>query len=250
MTTRSSSLSAAPISGVGRRVFVAGASGAIGQRLVLLLCRAGFHVTGTTRTPAKVERLRALGAEPSLLDAFDADAVRAAVARARPEIVMHQLTDLPQVAAPEAMAAGRERTARLREQATPILLRAAQEAGAHRIIVQSICFVYAPGPRPHREEDLIASPSVAAMERATREARGIEGIVLRYGRLWGPGTWAETAQGLEAPLHVDAAAHAALLAVNRGSAGIYNVAEDDGVVLIEKARRELGFDPGFRLSEA
>ena len=77
-------------------------------------------------------------------------------------------------------------------------------------------------------------------------ASGIEGIVLRYGRLYGPGTWFATPNG-KGPLHLDAAAHAASLAVTCGKPGIYNVAEDDGAVVIEKARRELGFDPGFRL---
>ncbi len=87
---------------------------------------------------------------------------------------------------------------------------------------------------------------VRALESAVLEAAGIGGIVLRYGRLYGPGTWFETANG-RGPLHVDAAAHAALLAVTRGASGIYNIAEDDGAVTVEKARRELGFDPAFRL---
>ena len=77
-------------------------------------------------------------------------------------------------------------------------------------------------------------------------ASGLEGIVLRYGRLYGPGTWYAAATG-KGPLHVDAAASAARLAVTRGAAGIYNIAEDDGALLTEKAGRELGFDPGFRL---
>ena len=85
-----------------------------------------------------------------------------------------------------------------------------------------------------------------SLEEQTLGVPGIDAVVLRYGRLYGPGTWYETATGA-GPLHVDAAAHAALLAVTRGR-GIYNIAEDDGAVSSEKAKRELGFDAGFRLS--
>ena len=85
-----------------------------------------------------------------------------------------------------------------------------------------------------------------ALEAAVQGARGIEGLVLRYGRLYGPGTWTEVRQG-RAPLHVDAAARAALLAVERGAPGVYNIAEDDGAVSIDKARAALGFDPSFKL---
>ena len=84
-----------------------------------------------------------------------------------------------------------------------------------------------------------------ALEEAALNAPGIDGIVLRYGRLYGPGTW--NTPNARAPLHVDAAAQAALLALTGGRSGIYNIAEDDGAVLIEKARKELGFDPAFRL---
>jgi nucleoside-diphosphate-sugar epimerase len=86
------------------------------------------------------------------------------------------------------------------------------------------------------------------METAALATPGIEGLVLRYGRLWGPGTWTETAVG-PCPLHVDAAAHAALQAITRGAPGIYNIAEDDGTVSTAKARKELGFDPMWRLSQ-
>jgi nucleoside-diphosphate-sugar epimerase len=86
---------------------------------------------------------------------------------------------------------------------------------------------------------------VHALEEAVMSAPGIDGLVLRYGRLYGPGTW--NTPNARTPLHVDAAAQAALLAVTRGAPGIYNIAEDDGAVSIEKARKELGFDPAFRL---
>jgi nucleoside-diphosphate-sugar epimerase len=125
------------------------------------------------------------------------------------------------------------------------------------LIAQSIAFAYAEGPEPHAETDPIASPDgdtpaaitargVRALEDATVKTSGIDGIVLRYGRLYGPGTW--NTPNARAPLHVDAAAHAALLALTRGTPGIYNIAEDDGAVTIDKARRGLGFDPAFRLA--
>jgi nucleoside-diphosphate-sugar epimerase len=231
------------------RIFLAGASGAIGRRLVPLLCTNGHVVVGSTRSPEKAALLRALGAEPVVIDMFNAVAVERAIAAAKPEVVIHQLTDLPKVNDPVQLEAARARNARLREVATPILMQAAKAAGVRRVVVQSVCFFYAPGRTPHVESDPITAPSVIAMERAALGTAGIEGVVLRYGRLWGPGTWAEKAAGLESPLHVDAAANGAFLALVRGSPGVYNVAEDDGTVAIEKARTELGFDPAFRLHE-
>jgi nucleoside-diphosphate-sugar epimerase len=130
-------------------------------------------------------------------------------------------------------------------------------AGARRLIAQSIAFAYAPGPEPHAETDplnsaegdassAVTARGVRALEEAVLGARGLEGIVLRYGRLWGPGTWNATPNGRGA-LHVDAAAYAALLAVTRAKPGVYNIAEPDGAVTSEKAQRDLGFNPAFRL---
>jgi nucleoside-diphosphate-sugar epimerase len=239
------------------RIFLAGASGAVGRRLIPLLLADGHSVTGTTRSAAKAAELEAHGVTLVVLDVFDAGALRDAVVNSRPEVVIHQLTDLPQVLDPEQMAASRQRNTRLRVEGTANLVAAARAAGSRRLIAQSIAFAYAGGPEPHAETDPLASlegedPSaitargVRALEDAVLGASGIEGIVLRYGRLYGPGTWYAAASG-KGPLHVDAAAYAALLAVTRGAAGIYNIAEDDGAVAIEKASRELGFDPGFRL---
>jgi len=90
---------------------------------------------------------------------------------------------------------------------------------------------------------------VAALESLTTATPGIDGIILRYGRLYGPGTWTPTPSG-RTPVHVDAAAHAAFLAVSRGTAGVYNIADDDGSVSIAKARQELGWNPEFRLPTA
>ena len=142
----------------------------------------------------------------------------------------------------------------LRIEGTRNLMAAAQAAGVRRVVAQSIAFIYAPGPKPHREGDPLDESEaqrmtvsgVVALEDSVLKTPGIDGVVLRYGRLYGPGTWFAAASGT-GPLSTDAAAHAALLAVSRGAPGIYNIAEDDGALSIEKARRELGFDPGFRM---
>lgn len=237
------------------RVFLAGALGVIGRPLARLLVQAGHDVTGTTRSAAREAELRALGLMPAIVDAFDADALRDAVIAARPDAVIHQLTDLPDVLDPAAMPAALARNARLRSEGTRNLVAAARAAGARRIVAQSIAFAYEPGSGPHGEDDPLAGVArgettasvrgVLALESQVLSS-GLDAIVLRYGRLYGPGTWTDRPNG-PAPLHVDAAAHAALLALDRGHAGLYNIAEDDGYASIAKARRELGFDPGFRI---
>jgi nucleoside-diphosphate-sugar epimerase len=236
-------------------VFVAGATGVIGLPLLRLLRDAGHAVTGTTRSQAKVGTIEALGARAVVADAFDAGALNAAVLAARPEVVIHQLTDLPDTLDPAERAAVMARNARLRIEGTRNLMAAAQAAGVRRVVAQSIAFVYAAGPQPHREDDpldrseaqRVTVEGVEALERATLNTPGIDGVVLRYGRLHGPGTWSGDRPQGTGILHVDAAAQAALLAVTLGAPGIYNVAEDDGAYAIGKARRELGFDPAFRL---
>jgi len=232
------------------RVFVAGATGVIGRALVPLLLRAGHAVTGTTRSPLRAETLARWGANPVVVDVYQPVALCEAVERARPDVVIHQLTDLPDRMTPEERPAAMERTARMRTAGTNNLLVAAVAAGVGRVIAQSIAFVYAPGPVPYAEDaPLLPGPTadaVRSLEAGVTSTDGVAGLVLRYGRLYGPGTWTPVAEGAS-PLHVDAAARAALLAVHRGAPGIYNVAEDsDGVVSIEKARRELGFDPAYR----
>jgi len=221
-----------------------------------LLLAAGHSITGTTRSAEKAAELKTVGVEPVVVDVFDAAALLTAVVGAKPDVVIHQLTDLPDVLDPARLADVLERNSRLRIEGTANLIAAAQAAGAKRLIVQSIAFAYAAGPEPHVETDpltpvegdappAITARGVYALEHAALNTPGIDGIVLRYGRLYGPGTW--NAQNARAPLHVDAAAHAALLAIVHGAPGIYNIAEDDGAVSSAKARRELNFDPGFRL---
>jgi nucleoside-diphosphate-sugar epimerase len=186
-----------------------------------------------------------------VIDIFDrASLVRVLVA-ARPDVVMHQLTDLPAGLDPSQMAEGTRRNARMRSEGTQNLVVAALEAGAPRLIAQSIAWMYSPGAEPHTEGDTldicaqgtraITVTGVATLERLVLASPPIEGVVLRYGHLYGPGTGTE-ARGEPPSLHVDAAATAALLAIEKGRSGIYNIAEPNSYISTEKARRELGFE--------
>ena len=238
-----------------KTLFLAGATGAIGRRLAPLLLADGWRVVGTTRSAEKVPSLRQMGFEPVVVDVFDPAALKRAVAEARPEVVMHQLTDLPHALEANQMADALVRNARLREEGTRNLVAAAVAAGARRLIAQSIAFIYAEGPLPHREEDPLlpvshavygeTSRAVMSLERQVVEA-ALDGVVLRYGLFYGPGT------GFDAPIapgsvHVDAAAKAAVLALTRARPGIYNVAEADPSLTSEKAIRDLAWDPSFRV---
>lgn len=224
-----------------------------------LLRAAGYEVTGTTRVPSRAEDLRAAGITPVIVDVYDAAALSAAMLAARPDVVVHQLTDLPPGLKPELMAEGLLRNARLRIEGTRNLVDAALRAGARRLVAQSIAFVYAAGSEPHEESDPLNSPAeepwrstmegVVTLERLTTTTAGFDGLVLRYGMLYGPGTGADAAPG-KPPVHVDAAAWAAVLAIARGAPGIYNVAEDDGAVSIGRVRRELGWNPDFRSKDS
>ena len=240
-----------------RKIFLAGATGAIGSRLMPLLLDAGYEVFGTTRSKTKAAALQALGVIPVVVDVFDAPALSRAIAAIRPEIVIHQLTDLPAALEASGMAEGVARTTRIRIEGTRNLVTAALESGARRLIAQSLaCWVYADGPQPYSENDpldlrgdgpyAIVVEGVVALERLTTGSPPLEGVVLRYGQIYGPGTGFDEVNGW-APLHVDAAAHAALLAIEGAKPGIFNIAEDTGYVSIAKARREFGWDPGFRL---
>ncbi|RAI45667.1 NAD-dependent epimerase/dehydratase family protein [Rhodoplanes roseus] len=240
------------------RIFVAGATGVIGRRLVPMLVRDGHEVTGTTRLPDKAVALQRAGARPAVVDVFDGPALAAAVAQAHPDVVIHQLTDLPDLLDAEGLNEALARNARIRVEGTCNLVAAVQAAKVPRLIAQSIAFAYADGPRPFTEASPLAAREggpqavtargVHALEELVTQMPGFDGLVLRYGRLYGPGTWAETPPA-GAPLHVDAAAEAARLAISRGAPGLYNIAEEDGEVAIDKARAELGFDPAFRLTE-
>jgi nucleoside-diphosphate-sugar epimerase len=241
------------------KIFLAGATGAIGKRLVPLLLEAGYQVVGTTRSPSRAENLRAAGVEPIVVDVFDrASLVRVAVA-AHPDIVIQQLTDLPPGLDPSQMAEGTRRNARMRSEGTRNVVAAALEAGAPRLIAQSIAWMYAPGREPHAEDDTldvdaqgtraITVTGVATLERLVLASPPIGGIVLRYGHLYGPGTGTDT-PGEPPSLHVDAAAAAALLAIEKGRIGIYNIAEPNSYISTEKARSELGFNAAYRFARA
>jgi nucleoside-diphosphate-sugar epimerase len=237
------------------KVFVAGASGAIGRPLVARLMAAGHEVTGSTRSCGRAEAIRSMGAEAVIVDAFDAEALRAAVTQVAPEVVVHELTALPDRFDPRKKDLY-DATNRLRAETTPHLVEAARAAGARRFVCQSVAFSYAPRPgRLHDEGDplfLEAPPpfagavrTIADMERTVLEAPGLEGLVLRYGWLYGPGTYyaddGATAQdvrrrrfpvvgrgsGVFSFIHVDDAAEATVAAVARGAPGVYNIVDDD-----------------------
>lgn len=225
------------------RIFVAGATGVIGRSLVPLLLRAGHEVVGASRTENGVAALRSLGAGAVQLDVFDWTATRSALLAARPNAVMHQLTDLS--------AFDLEANARMRVVGTRNLVDAASAAGVRRLVAQSISFAYAPGVGPATEEiplDVDAGPprqrtieGVQTLERAVSEMPA--GVILRYGTLYGAGTWygpggAQTEKiragrlsasaGVASFLHVQDAASAALAALAWPS-GRFNIVDDEPV---------------------
>jgi 2-alkyl-3-oxoalkanoate reductase len=243
------------------RVFVAGASGAIGRPLIRKLIAAGHDVTGMTRSEERAQQVREAGARAAVVDVFDADALRAAVEEARAEVVLHELTALP-----DRMDFRKkdlyDATNRLRTEGTRNLVDAALAAGARRFVSQSIAFAYRnEGSRLKTEEDpllLDAPPPFASgvvalneMERIVLETEGIEGVVLRYGFFYGPGTYygsdgTMTADirrrrmpivgrgtGIFSFIHVDDAADATVAAVERGAPGVYNVTDDEPAMMRE-----------------
>jgi 2-alkyl-3-oxoalkanoate reductase len=236
------------------RVFLAGATGAIGRRLVPLLVAEGHQVTGMTRSPEKVEQLRGAGADPVVADAFDAPAVRAAIAGAHPDVVIHQLTALPQRIDPRKVERELATNDRLRGEGTRILVDAARTAGVTRIVAQSVAFFYEPGPpgTVHREQDPLltsapkpARPSARSMRELEQTVQGADGLVLRYGYFYGPGSAISASgsvgqdvsrrrlpivgrgQGVWSLIHIDDAATATVAALTRGRPGAYNVVDDD-----------------------
>ncbi len=243
----------------GKRIFVAGATGAIGKRLVPLLLRNGAVVFGTTRSTSHADELRRTGVEPVVVDVFDRPALIQEMVNVAPDVVVHQLTDLSLIHDPNRVAEALSRNARLRTEGTRNLVAAAVESGARRLVAQSIAWVYAPGPEPHAEDDplnvgaagmaTVTVQGVIELEQAVLTAPQLQGIVLRYGWLYGPGTGTAVAAG-SPPLHVDAAAMAAVLAIEWGAPGIYNIAEPSPFISIAKAQRDLGWDPAFREGEA
>ncbi len=233
------------------RVFVAGAAGAIGRQLIPMLIGDGHDVTGTTRTPERVAWLEEVGAHATVVDAYDGEALRRAVVVAAPEVVVHQLTDLAGGFGQAQLAAN----ARLRRIGTRNLVEASLAAGARRVVAQSGAWLYAPGPTPHGEADPLLDPAddpanavlpgIIELERLVRQTPGFDGVVMRYGFLYGPGTASATATDRPA-VQVSAAARAAALAAVRGPAGTYNIVDDGGDVDNRLARRILGWRPTDR----
>jgi nucleoside-diphosphate-sugar epimerase len=240
------------------RVFVAGATGLIGSRAVRMLLEAGHEVSAIARSEESAERLRELGAGVSLADVFDAELLRGTMAMAQPEVVMHQLTVLPDRLDASDAAELFAQNARMRVEGTRALVEAAAAVGVRRVVAQSIAFAYAPLGDWVVDESaplFLDAPgawgrsvgAVAELERQVLEARGMDGVVLRYGALYGPGTWHDSdggtiasaaragttavigdGGGMQSFTHVDDAASAAVAALD-AQPGKYNVVDDDPV---------------------
>ncbi len=264
------------------KVFVAGASGALGKQLVPMLVARGHEVTGMTRTPAKRELIERLGARSVVADALDPEAVAQAVAQAEPEVVVHQLTAIDTSKFSRSLDEMFTLTNRLRTEGTDHLLAAARAVGARRFVAQSFAgWPYEPTGSRVKSEDapLQGSPpktvtqglaAIRHVEEAVTGAEGIEGLALRYGGFYGPGTSIAVdpdgeqvvmlrkrrlpiigdGGGMFSMLHIADAASATAAAVERGAPGIYNVADDDPApvsVVIPELAKVLGAKPPRRI---
>lgn len=242
------------------RILLAGGSGAIGWRLIPMLLRSGHEVLASTRTPEKMQRLAQIGAEPVLLEALNREAVFQALALAAPDTVIHMLTALPRRVHPRWAQCDLAVNDRLRDDGTRDLVAASQRAGVKRVIAQSVAFLYMPlagtaGRLPLRtEEDPLdfAAPkqlmrsvkALHSLEHTVRAAEGMQGVVLRFGHLYGPGTAfasdgaiVEQVRRRRLPIvgggeavwsfvHIDDAARAVLDALH-GRPGVYNVIDEE-----------------------
>ena len=231
------------------RVFVAGASGAIGTRLVPQLIDRGHEVVGTFRSPGNAERIRALGAEPIALDLLDPRAVRTAVLETEPEAIVHQATALADVRFSRHFDRSFAQTNRLRTEGTDALLAAAREAGVRRFVAQSFASLRharVGGPVKTEDDPLDPSPlpamreSAAAMRYLDQAVTDAGGIALRYGGFYGAPNdgliepvrrrqfpIVGDGDGVFSFIHLDDAAAATVLALEHGEAGIYNVVDDE-----------------------
>jgi nucleoside-diphosphate-sugar epimerase len=236
------------------KVFVAGATGAIGRPLVPKLVAAGHEVTGMTRREERAARLREDGARAVVCDVFDGDALREALVAAAPEVVVHALTALPQKFNPRSDYLAE--TNRVRTEGTRNLIAAARAAGVRRIVAESVAFFYEPEGDWIKEEDapLFLEPigrfgpaleALTELEREVNGTEGIEGVVLRFGWFYGAGTYyarggslAEETMKRRNPIvgggsgrfsfvHIEDAADAVLAALERGGPGAYNVVDDE-----------------------
>jgi len=261
------------------RIFVAGATGAVGTRLVPLLRAADHAVTGLTHAPAKAAAIRQMGADAVIADALDPQSIAAAVASARPDVIVHEMTALADVADMRHFDASFAVTNRLRTEATDHLIAAGKAAGIRRMVAQSYCgWPYARAGDPVKNEDYPLDPHPAASARATFDAirhvesavagaSAFEGVVLRYGAFYGPktgvfdSTVVDQLRHRRFPLigdgggwwsfvHVHDAAAATAIAVERGHAGLYNIVDDEPAPVREWLRylaTLLGAKPPWRL---
>lgn len=241
------------------KVFVAGPTGALGKQLVPRLVDEGHEVTGMTRTPAKQDLIRELGARPAVADALDPEAVAQAVAEAEPEVVIHQLTAIDAGAIGRSIDKLMAQTNRLRTEGTDHLLAAARAVGARRFLVQSFAgwpFERTGGPVKTEDDPLQASPpktvgrtlgAIKYLEKTVTGGDGIEGLALRYGGFYGPGTSITVnpdgeqvamirkrrlpvignGTGIWSLVHIQDAAAATVAALDHGEPGLYNVVDDD-----------------------
>lgn len=262
------------------KVFVAGATGAVGKRLVPLLVASGYDVVAMTRTADKAATLHAIGAEPVVADGLDRDAIMQAVARAEPDVVIHQMTGLTGIKSFKKFDEEFTLTNRLRTEGTDNLLAAARAAGARRFIVQSFgnWNYERTGTELKTEEDPL-DPNPPANQRASLEAIryledavvgavDIDGIALRYATFYGPGTGfamdgelVELVRARKLPIvgdgagvwgfiHMDDAATATVAAIERGAPGVYNIVDDEPApvsVWLPELARVLGAKPPRRV---
>jgi len=262
------------------RIFVAGATGAVGRPLVPALVSAGHSVVGLTRTPAKAEAINRMGAEPVVADGLDAAAIRAAVASTKPDVVIHEMTDLAGVTDLRHFDRTFANSNRLRTLGTDLLLTAAREAGVQRFIAQSFCgwaFARTGGSVKAETDELDPDPpqelrrtleAIRYLERTVTASSSPEGVVLRYGAFYGPGTGVFDRSMLDqirhrrvplvgdgagwwSFLHVEDAASATVMAVERGKPGnIYNIVDDEPVQVREwlpALAEMLGAKPPFHV---
>jgi len=245
------------------RIFLAGATGVVGRYLVPALVERGHEVIGTTRTPGKQDRLRELGATPVVLDALDGVAVKEAVTQAEPEVVVHQLTAIPQEFNPRRFERDFAPTNRLRTEGTDHLLEAARSAGVRRFVAQSFAawpYARAGGWVKIEEDPLDPNPPAAVrstieairyVEEAVTGPTDLEGVALRYGGFYGPGTSLGAGSpmleairkrrfpivgngaGVWSFVHMNDVTSATVAAIEGGAPGIYNVCDDDPAPVAE-----------------
>jgi 2-alkyl-3-oxoalkanoate reductase len=243
------------------KIFVAGGTGAIGRPLIAKLLAKGHAVVALTRSSEKAQALAKQGVEPAIADVFDADAVKTVVSRAQPEVVIEQLTALPKTYTRESMNAAAALNNRIRLEGGANVLAAAQASRVRRYLRQSVAFYAIPGPGLANEDTPLAfdaSPAIAAGARELTELEhpllgnpNMEGIVLRYGFFYGPGTWFNpdgdvarqvrrqqfpiigNGEGVWSWLHIEDAALATIEAAERGNPGIYLIANDQPLAVHE-----------------